>query len=225
MDGWGLWEGGFRVGLTLTGDNRLAILPPTHTCQAGWGRETDPLSCLPSQASTNELSGLWEAAFPPQAVPEAVPSPTAPHYLLGVLAGSGCPPYLLLCLPAAVRRRLWAPKCVLSAPGSLHPQGWGDKGSQLPAVQLGSGSEQRALIPPVGPTSMPMRGAGVGCVPPAPRRAGTKHRRTPGMGSWLHSQSPCGQSPAWPGEGLTTGAGRGAPECVERTALEDGGGE
>lgn len=158
----GTQEGGeFRVGPASTGDNRLAILPPTHTCQAGWGRETDPLSCLPSQASTNERSGLWEAAFPPpQAVPEAVPSPTAPHYLLGVLTGSVCPPYLQLCLPAAARRRLRAPKYALSAPGSLHPQGWGDKGSQLPAVQLGSSSEQRALIPPVGPTSMPMREAG-----------------------------------------------------------------
>lgn len=57
------------------GYNGLTVLPPTHTCQAGWGRETDPLNCLPSQASTNERTELWEAAFPPQAVPEAVPSP------------------------------------------------------------------------------------------------------------------------------------------------------
>lgn len=120
------------------GDNRLAVLPPTHTCQAGWGRETDPLSCLPSQASTNERSGLWEAAFPPKAVPEAVPSPQPLIIYWGCSLAQAAPLICsCACLPAVAVRRLWAPECALSAPGSLHPQGWGDKGSQLPAVQLG----------------------------------------------------------------------------------------
>ena len=124
------------------GDNGLTVLPPTHTCQAGWGRETDPLSCLPSQASTNERSELWEAAFPPQAVPEAVPSPQPLIIYWGCSLAQAAPPYLQLCLPVAVRRRLWTPKCVLSAPAPLLPQGWGDKGSCSP---LCSSALSRAL--------------------------------------------------------------------------------
>ena len=50
--------------------------------------------------------------------------------------------------------------CAPSQPLALHAQHWGDGGTQLPSVQLGS--EQRALIPPVGPTGMPMRGQGRG---------------------------------------------------------------
>lgn len=127
LDGVG-WRGrGLKVGLTSMGDNRLTVLPLTHTCQAGWGRGTDPLSCLPSQASTNERSGLWEAAFfPHPRLCLRLSLPPSPSLSTGVLIGSGCPPDLKLCLPVSVRR-LWAPKCALSAPAPLHPQGWETK--------------------------------------------------------------------------------------------------
>lgn len=208
MEGWGFGEGGFRVGPTLTGDNRLAILPPTHTCQAGWRRETDPLSCLPSQASTNECSGLWEAAFPPPRLCLRLSLPPQPLIIYWGCCWLRLPP-LSAAVPArGSEEKALGPKMCPLCPGLPTPAGLGRQRLPAPCCAARLGLEQRALIPPVGPTSMPMRGAGGGCA--APRRAGTERRWTPGMGSRLHSQSPCDQSPTWPGEGLMTGGWGGS---------------
>lgn len=132
LEGWGFFgEEGFRGGPTLMGDNRLAVLPPTHTCQAGWGRETDPLSCLPSQASTNERSGLWEAAFPPKAVPEAVPSPQ-PLIIYWGCSLARLPP-LSAAVPACRRgsEKTLGPRMCPLCPGLPTPPGLGRQ--RLPA--------------------------------------------------------------------------------------------
>lgn len=54
--------------------DRQSSLPPTPVRQAGGGGLTH-LAVSPPRLPTNERSGLWEAAFPRKAVPEAVPSP------------------------------------------------------------------------------------------------------------------------------------------------------
>lgn len=138
------------------GYNGLTVLPPTPVRQAGGGRLTHLAASPPRLPLMSALSFGRQPS--PHRLCLRLSLPPSRSLSTGGAHWLRLPPSSAAVPACGSEEEALDPKMCPLGPSSPPPPGLGRQRLPLPAVQLGS--EQSALIPPVGPTSMPMREAG-----------------------------------------------------------------